>query len=400
MNVGIFTHCVADNFGANLQAISTGVWLREHGYNPIYIQWNDYLPINDTISDQSSMHRNFLKKYGFTITEPCITDEDFLKVIEDHEMRHIVVGSDCVLTYENPLFPFKLTRKGFKRMNIASDFQFPNPFWMPFLSGNTDVHRYMISASSGSSNYRRIGSRTKIEMRKLLSQYDFLSVRDTNAANMVKYIMNNRMEVRKTPDPVFGFPDESLNIPTKAEIMEKYRLPQNYYVVSFYENKWPTQQWINDLCAISNKHGIKCVSVPMPQGGKRPELDINIELPLDTIDWYCLIKYSNGFIGNNMHPIIVCMHNAVPFFSFNIHGRFYLRGRIQTVKSSKEYDILNRFGLLKYQIPQIKKDKITARQVIDIIDDFDKDDRIRISKILQSEYNSMMNDVKMLIDRC
>lgn len=41
--------------------------------------------------------------------------------------------------------------------------------------------------------------------------------------------------------------------------------------------------------------------------------DVTISIPLNPIDWYALIKYSKGYIGERMHPIVVSLHNSVPF---------------------------------------------------------------------------------------
>ena len=143
----------------------------------------------------------------------------------------------------------------------------------------------------------------------------------------------------------------------------------------------------------AHKEYVSCVSVLMPQGGRNSNFDIDIELPLSPIDWYALIKYSNGYIGNNMHPIIVALHNNVPFFSYNIHGRSYLHGRIQRIKTSKEYDLLSRFGLQTNVVPQPFLRFISPKKVINKIKSFNMEKCKYASEFMQQEYEKMMSDI-------
>lgn len=123
-----------------------------------------------------------------------------------------------------------------------------------------------------------------------------------------------------------------------------------------------------------------------------------IEHPLDPIDWYYCIKYSDGYVGNNMHPMIVALHNCVPFFDFNIHGRYLLNGHIQLIKTSKEYDLLHRFSMQSCQIAQSKFSSITPKEVLNRILQFDKEKCQLVSKRLNEEYLDMMRKICALIE--
>ena len=395
MNIGIMTHCVASNDGANLQALSTGDWLKRHGYTPVYFLWNAYLEdeVKLVLPEQLEIHRNFLKKQGYIVSKPCRSDSDFLDVIKEYNIENILVGSDCVLTYYPCKFPYILTRKGIIKRKVAEDWKFPNPFWLPFLKGNKLVKRFMISASGGSTEYKQIDESTRKQMRDLLSEFDFISVRDHIALNMVNSLFGKENEPLLTADPVFGFDDLSIQIPSEEEIRNKFNLPEKYFVVSFFAHYWPSNKWCNELCFETNKYGIKCLSVPVPSGGYQPELDQKIDLPLDPIDWYCLIKYSSGYIGNKMHPLIVCLRNVVPFFSFNVTGRFFLRGRIQDVRYGKVYDLLKRFDLEEFQIPQKHNSKAKPDYVVNKLFEFNLEQRRYIADLMKDSHENMMQIV-------
>ena len=390
--IGILTHCVANNFGANLQAFSTGCYLRNHGYEPIFISWIDYIS-NNTPTDQVAIHRSFLSNHGFVVTSPCYTDDDFLQVISEYSIKNIIVGSDCVLTYNSVLFPYRLTRRGLVKVQNSKDYNFPNPFWLSYIKNRGDICKIMMSASCGGSGTGYIKSAIKCTMKELLAKFDYISVRDEFTKKFVKSLLPNNSCIPITPDPVFAFNSNIDDIPSKEQIVAKYSLPEKYIIVSFYKYFWPNQEWANKLMNAAHEYGIQCVSVPMPQGGKNSNFDIDLELPLDPLDWYSLIKYSNGYVGNNMHPIIVALHNNVPFFSYNIHGRSLFNGRIQFLKTSKEYDLLHKYSLDHYLAPQPYINFISPKKVIEKLVRFDFKQCQFASEQQQKDYQIMMNQI-------
>ena len=396
--VAILTHSVANNYGANLQALSTAWYLKNHGYEPIFLHWGSYLS-NNTTSAQVKIHQNFLKNNGFSMSEPLKTDKEFANYINTEKIERIIVGSDCVLTYEKRRFPFRLTRKGFVRIKQSDDYMFPNPFWLSFLKDVPNIKRCLMSASCGGSSNLNINENdVRHSMKELLGKFDYISVRDTFTAKFVRRLLHNQREIKITPDPVFGFNTNINAIPTEEETRGKYGLTGKYYVISFYNSFWPNQKWADSLMDEAHKKGFKCVSILMPQGGRNSNFDIDVELPLDPMDWYALIKYSNGYIGNNMHPIIVAIHNKVPFFSFNIHGRSYLHGRVQLIKTSKEYDLLRRFSLQKYLVPQPLYPFVSVKKIVKHLISFETDKNKNASVIMQKEYDEMMKQIMKIIE--
>lgn len=397
-NIGVLTHCIADNYGANLQALSTAAYLRNNGYNPVFFRWNPY-PANHNL-EQIKLHTTFLERHGFEVTENCNTDDDFLRCIEKYNIDFVIEGSDCVLSYSKPIIPFVLSRKGIVRKKFLKDWVFPNPFWMPYLGKTPGLRAVIMSGSCGGSDLHRASGDTKERMKECLDNYALITVRDYYTKKSLYKILGEQKakDLMITPDPVFAFNQNQKNQPSRVEILRKYNLPEKYVVVGFYDNYMPSDSWLRRLKCALNERNIKMVNLPMPQGGKEFQCDYNIPLPLDSLDWYCLIKYSDGYIGNNMHPIIVAMHNSVPFYSINAHGKFYLRGAIQLVKNTKEYELLNRFGLLQYHTAYNHIERVAPELVVNLLLSFDKDYCTSCAKILDDEYFTMMDEIVKLID--
>ena len=106
-------------------------------------------------------------------------------------------------------------------------------------------------------------------------------------------------------------------------------------------------EWLSSFVKIANHNNIQCILLPMPKGhvfagirGIR-----SLPLPLSPLDWYGLIKYSAAYVGHNMHPTVVAMHNNVPFHVFDYYGIVFLKYFVNS-QSSKIYDLLRMAGML------------------------------------------------------
>ena len=397
MKIGILTHCLATNYGANLQALSTAYYLRNHGYEPFFFNWNVYLDeVNSKmIHEQVSMHTSILQRHSFEVSEPCISSNDFRKVILEKEIRNIIVGSDAVLTVKPFLDSISISRKGIK-WGPPADYTFPNPFWAVFLDGfEYDVKTFLMSPSCQSSNYKMLSRWIKRKMSYQLNNFSFLSARDTYTQQMICDIAHiNPLSVPITPDPVWNFNENvGMLIPTKNELLAKYGVEtDNYILVSFYPERIKKTNILKELEMEASKRGYYLYFIPMPQDNTEKDIRM-ISLPIDSLDYYALIKYSKGYIGNNMHPVICAIHNQVPFVSIDQHGKWYLHGIFQDASSSKVYDLLSRFDLNDHRINQVDLKKISSRSIFDLLVTTDINKLGHMNSILGEEYHNMMKKI-------
>ena len=143
------------------------------------------------------------------------------------------------------------------------------------------------------------------------------------------------------------------------------------------------------------KHGIEGVLLTMPGGivFKNPPIR-TIPPPLDPLDWYCLIRYARAYIGENMHPIIVALHNAVPFFSFDSYGIVKFKYFVNE-KSSKIYHILKQANMLEYRISaKSKKYELPkAEDVTSLVINCDITKIKEFSNKQLAGYNAMMQEI-------
>lgn len=401
MKIGLLAYHSAINFGATLQLYSTYCYLRNHGYNPVVINWiaadlDDYYEHTSTLEQREQQLKT--RSQLWNETRLCRTSIDVAHVIEEEGIEAVVIGSDAVAQYHTWLERLAFPCRTIVGVNgTHSDCQFPNAFWADwtdFLSKPIPVA--VISASSQDSVYRYFVGSTREAMRKRVMNYCYLSVRDEWTQKMMSHITHGECVPRVTPDPVFAFSQNAAQIlPSKEELMERFGLPERYVLMSFINNSTVSQDWIDAFSKLCRNEGITPVMLPFAHRESFGVADIKIHLPLSPVDWYALIMYSEGYVGHNMHPIVVSLHNNVPFFSFDNYGTKRLNGLWPTDKSSKIKHILGRAGLLSQRVSCISK-TFTAPSPESVFNQLRSIERQKMNSFATdylAEYNQMMADV-------
>ena len=400
MKVGILAYNSVINFGALLQLLSTYMFFKEHGDDPVVINWlpkdlESYYSAFKLQSQEEECQR-FRKKY-WRETTLCRTSKDIAEIIKSEGIEAVVIGSDAVAQnhpfLERILFP---TKRIVSLRNITSDRRFPNPFWGEFaIFLNKQIPICYMSASSQDSSYRLIFNKERKLMKHALTRFSFISVRDDWTRDMISYISDGEIIPDVTPDPVFAFnQNASKLLPTPDEIRSRFSLKDKYILFSFKTNT-VSQEWLNRLESLAKAEDIEFVKLPFSDSIGFGESKHVINLPLSPIDWYALIKYSAGYIGNNMHPIVVSIHNQIPFFSFDNYGRKKMNGLVVDDSSSKILHIISMAGLNDNRISSIKRgfSAPNPEYVIERIKSFDTDKAYNFASDYYGRYTAMMNKI-------
>lgn len=395
MKIGILTFANVANFGANLQALSTVSYFRSKGHEALVIDWS---PIDFRKKFQSAKDLQSLEHYRFFWNEmphtiQCTTDEEIADLLDSEGFDAVVIGSDAVLQDFPFLSRFHFPTSTIYRVDpITTDRMFPNAFWGSFYSLlKKKIPLVLMSGSCQNSSYMNIFFPEIFHMKKQLKLFSYFSVRDKWTQNMIKYVSLGERKPSITPDPVFAFNQNYPQNVTKKMMLDKYNLPEKYVLFSFKDPKNIQYSWLESIQHLFVNVGIECVAFPMPNGivFKHP-FKHEISIPLNPMDWYNLIRFSSAYIGENMHPIVVSLHNAVPFFSFDAYGKKILR-RFVIEKSSKVYDILDVFKLTKYRMSI--KNHIMPEDVFNRIMNFDKSKCKMHSDMMLQRYNLMMDEI-------
>lgn len=406
MKIGLLAYNSACNFGATLQLLSTFMFLKNHGHEPVVINWvaKDLEDFYVRITP-SFQYANYLKLRLklWNETALCRTIKDVATVISSEHIEAVIIGSDAVAQhhslFERIVFP---CRKIIAINSVTSDVVFPNPFWgiwNDFLEKPVPVA--LMSAASQDSQYKFIPKHLRKQMKERILAYKYASVRDVDTKKMFSYITEGQCCPPVTPDPVFAFnQNAAVLLPSKEDLMKKYALADKYLLISFKNDKRSnvSQAWLYELQNIAKQYGIQCVSLPFSTSRSSGQLDKEIELPLNPVDWYALLKHSCGYIGNNMHPIVVCLHNAVPFFSFDNYGTKHANGLFCDSSTSKIRHILKVAGFLDCRVSSNSLFRRTPKPafVLEKLQSFDRDKCAAFAQGYLDKYNEMMS---MILER-
>ncbi len=402
MKIGILAYHSACNYGANLQVLSTIGYLKLNGHQPIVLNYEsaDFTEFYKRITPKA-VYAEFLsfRQNTMSLSSQCHDSKELAKIITTHQLDAVIIGSDAVAQHHPLLsrinFP---TRNIFSVTQMTTDRYFPNPFWGTFTDFmQRPIPIAIMSASSQDSDYKLFLPSTRKQMWKRLQNFCYISARDEWTKKMYKYISYGQLDVTITPDPVFAFNANCEHIiPTKEKILSKYNLPEKYFLLSFLNSHTISLEWQKDFQAKASQQKIACVALPFPQGMKFNHcFKYEIPSPLNPLDWYALIKYSQGYIGHNMHPIVVSLHNANPFFSFDNYGIKQLNGLYSNDYSSKIKHILSLADLEDYRVSCIRRSFTppTPQHVLDMLLNFNTLKAKDFAAAYLAKYENMMSNI-------
>ena len=360
MKIGILTYHCVPNFGAQLQTLSTVCYLRNAGHEPIVLNWYpqdledlyaSYVP-----KEQISIHNQFAKKY-FPLSVKCRKEDELIKEIDAQNFDAIFLGSDALFKYIPIRRRFIIYKGKYKpRLKFIKVYSVEklngNPFFCSFVSKlKKEIPVLAYAVSSENSYYNYMSVIEKQIMKNALSKISFISVRDDWTKGMVENIMHTS-NISVVPDPIFGMNHNAEDIiPGRNKILQEYNLSDKYILLSISKSRC-SEEYLSALIKEIRDNGYLPVLLPHPHEALTAKGAKTIQLPLSPLDWYALIKFASGYIGERMHPIVVCLHNAIPCFSFDQYGvgtnmdrQIYPRPISYCKESSKIYHIMHRAGV-------------------------------------------------------
>ena len=404
MKIGILTYHCGPNFGCNLQAISSVGYLKRKNHEPIVLHWYPQ-DLEDMYAkripqEQVSCHKSFVES-AMPLTRLCRKERELVDVINDNNLDAILVGSDALFKFIPEACRTRFSIRQMRMMNItplSCEDLLDNPFWggfVPKLKKKTPVTAF--SVSSQNCPYQKMNEKEAAAIGDYMSNFTGITVRDEWTRDMVT-ALTGIQKVPITPDPVFSFNQNCcLHVPSKEEIISKFRISERYVLLSFSD--WHINaSYIQSLAKEIEDKGFQPVALPMPEKLFDAGVETKIQLPLSPLDWYALIKHSSGYIGERMHPIVVCLHNSTPFFCFDEYGvvNRHLGGLIRThnIDSSKTYSILKRAGLTSqlysYYSHLLKP---SPKSVVEKVLGFDKDKCRIFADSYQQQYEDGMKAI-------
>ena len=384
-------------------------YLKRLGYQPIVLNWypkdlEDYY-LKNVPEEQIKCHADFTKEV-FPLSPLLREEKDLVSYMDEAKFDGLIAGSDALFKYSPERGRWRIDRKRMRlsKSNPLSCLKLEgNPFFGGFLSKLK--HRIPAIAYSVSSQNCHFSIMKNTEIRKMcstLSNYIYITVRDDWTGKMVRKICQKK-DIMVTPDPVFSFNQNSyLRIPSKEEICKRFDIPENYVLICFKGN-FLSESYIRDLSVSLKKHNLDPVALPMPEGVVSSGNEFVINLPLTPLEWYSLIIHSKGYIGERMHPIVVCLHNAVPFFSFDYYGVKYrslptLRKKVKK-ESSKTFSILKEAGFTDNIYTYLSDESVpSAEMAVNSLLSFDSASCREFAQKKQTYFEESLNNALSMLN--
>lgn len=398
MKIGILTYHFVSNFGANLQTLSTFEYLENRGYEPIILNWipsdlEKYYKKAVPQVQNEAFYR-FAKDRYTRISKVCRSSQDIAQVIDEENIELVLIGSDAVLTYTPVFSRFYFTKRGIVYRKPCIDSDFPNAFWGDFSKYlNKSVRIAVMSGSAQNTDFSKIVF-MKNQFMAAIARFTYISVRDVWTQNMILKLSMGKVSPPITPDPVFAFNQNVRRQFSKEYILKKFGLDENFVLLSVSHNSI-SNDWKRGVESEFAKMGITTYELPQANKTTATVLSHSLNFPIDPMEWYGLIKYSKGYVGELMHPILCALHNSVPIYSIDTYG-FGKKSGIYGIDplSSKIYQIINRFGFMDNYCNV--KDVSSILNPFDLVGRVLHFDKIRCAQHaneLLLEYNTMMNNI-------
>ncbi len=322
MKVGTLTFHSSYNFGSNLQAYALQKFINKLG-----LKYNDkieYSIINLRKEEQNKINNyklndNFLKKmfktifFGNKLKKRQVNFESFidnyLDVTKEYKNINEIINDnikyDCCITGSDQIWNLN-----------TYDFD-----WSYFLDGINCTRKISYAVSSGPVK-REITKENSEKIKKLLKEYDYISVREEGTKEFVKQFTDKEIYINM--DPTILLSKEEWN-----EIIESKKIIEEPYIL--YYSLRPNKKRTKMLRELSKKMNMKVV-VANPSykydiiGGFIKKYESG---PLEFLN---LLKNANLVISSSFHGTIFSVIFNVPFYALNGQNDYRINTLLKTIK--------------------------------------------------------------------
>lgn len=363
MRIGLLTHHWVQNFGANLQALSTFTFLTKMGNDVVVLNYrrksleDKYL--QRIPAKQTETHNQFCDTY--LKQSPLLRSErELTEFCGDTKFDAIIVGSDAVL---------RLNKK-----KETDEGKFPNPFWLMWVHSNlsSKPRTGCLAVSAMGTNYYSFPAKMRRDISNALRQIDYISVRDRWTRWMLFGVTLGQYWPRICPDPISVL-NEVFELPD-SYTLKPASFHKKYILLSVVPGRF-SNDWVHKFVTIAHDHNLQVFSLPLPEGEVRLPVDRIIPLPLSPLAWYAWIQHAAGFVGSRFHPVVCSVFNDVPFVSIDTNSKRYFRSKgylhfIKIRMASKQYDLCTNIQARSCCIYAPRAHKLCPHKVFEILQDW------------------------------
>lgn len=368
--IGILTFHYSNNYGGVLQAIALQNTLRGLGYDVEVINYipKSYKPYNviGNLGIRKNIFLNKLKnlniynmakkikimnKYCDSIINKfniyrgknmCLSekvDEDSLLSILNNYSA-IIVGSDQVWNPSQRKSPI---------------------YFLDFV----DKYKGKKISYAADSTIKDVSNEDLSRMKKALSEFNYISVRNDHSNEFVKTVINKEVEIVADPTLLYDF-----------ENVEKARDEEPEYILTYVLGKEINGSHNKAIEKIRNKYGnIPVYSIKIPT--------VNFDLShfadkvfydLNPDEWISMFRNAKFIYTDSFHGVLFSLKYHKPFLAYYT----------EKLRSTRFIDLGKRYDIDKYIVQNVSD--IDDNKLLDILPDFNT-----IDKIIDLQKQSSLN---------
>lgn len=303
MKIGIITWFTGPNYGTNLQAIALQYYLRNHGYEVNIINYE--VPPSKSVKERKNLLKRIIyqpQKYAIKFA----LNKYRVDITERNNKLSSTIKNKCILTPR--------VKNVEELINICNSFdllicgsdQIWNPNWYDrFYFADYDEIRTRRISYAPSMGVNAIPETVLPEIKRSISKFDLISVRETKAADLLEAYTSARPTV--VVDPTLLLSTLEWN-----ELFKESKPEKEKYVLAFFLNDEGTH--LKATRSFAKKHSYKLVFVPYKGMTYLQNADIRADAGLE--DLLDLIRNAEYVITDSFHITVFSIIFKKQFFTF------------------------------------------------------------------------------------
>jgi hypothetical protein len=261
-------------------------------------------------------------------------------IADDHRdtFKFIMENYRAVITGSDELWKLKYSRRFFGLASEQIDPwrpAFPNVYWP---DESIRIPKIAYAVSIGQTDRRTIPKKHIKRMKRILSQYTLLGVRDQHTMSFLKWLDTEiAVKAEWVPDPTFS--TDIVSLVDKEMLKQRLQdwgvdLGRPRICTVLRDSPKLNDNIINEI----KKKGFHIVSISLPNSIADVELSDKGFTPLE---WFVVFGLMDFCISQRMHSCISCILHDTPFIAVDFYSN-------PMDGESKMKDLMQSFNLLDY----------------------------------------------------
>ncbi len=260
-------------------------------------------------------------------------------ITDDHRatFRYINENYGALVTGSDELWKLKYSRRYFGLISEQKDPwcpAFPNVYWP---DEDMKIPKIAYAASIGATDWRTLPGKHVKQIRKILSLYSLLGVRDRRTMSFLQWLdADTAGRTEWVPDPTFSI--DILSLIDKEQLKQKLK----QWGLDFDRPRvglvLRDSLGLNEVIPELKKRGFQIVGLSLPN---RVSDVVLYDKGLTPLEWFGVFGLMDFCISQRMHACISCIMHNVPFAAVDFYSN-------PMDDDTKITDLMRAFGLLDY----------------------------------------------------